>query len=251
MSAPARAARAPAVPAAALQVEAVSHYFGSLEVLRNVSFDVAPGEIVALLGASGCGKSTLLNLVAELEPLQQGGIGLPPSASLGYMFQEDRLLPWRNVRDNVAFGLEASGLPQARRRQRALDTLALVGLDGFAQAWPHELSGGMRSRAALARTLVMQPDLLLMDEPFSKLDPHTRSQMHEELLRIQAAQRSTILFVTHDVEEAVVLADRIVLLAPRPGRIREIVPVDLPRPRHPTAPDVAETTRHLRLKVQP
>lgn len=109
----------------------------------------------------------------------------------------------------------------------------------------------MRSRAALARTLVMQPDLLLMDEPFSKLDPHTRSQMHEELLRIQAAQRSTILFVTHDVEEAVVLADRIVLLAPRPGRIREIVPVDLPRPRHPTAPDVAETTRHLRLKVQP
>lgn len=112
MSAPARAARAPAVPAAALQVEAVSHYFGSLEVLRNVSFDVAPGEIVALLGASGCGKSTLLNLVAGLEPLQQGGIGLPPSASLGYMFQEDRLLPWRNVRDNVAFGLEASGLPR-------------------------------------------------------------------------------------------------------------------------------------------
>ncbi|MBV7483900.1 ABC transporter ATP-binding protein [Bordetella sp. BOR01] len=243
------AARAPA--AAALQVDSVSHHFGSLEVLRNVSFSVAPGEIVALLGASGCGKSTLLNLVAGLEPLQQGQIGLPMAASLGYMFQEDRLLPWRNLRDNVAFGLETSGLPNAQRRQRALDTLALVGLDGFAQAWPHELSGGMRSRAALARTLVMQPDLLLMDEPFSKLDPQTRSQMHEELLRIQAARRATILFVTHDVEEAVVLADRIVLLAPRPGRIREIVPVDLPRPRQPTDPDVAETTRHLRLKVQP
>ncbi|HYG45721.1 MAG TPA: ABC transporter ATP-binding protein [Bordetella sp.] len=249
------AARTPATAGAgapaALQVGSVSHHFGSLEVLRNVSFAVAPGEIVALLGASGCGKSTLLNLVAGLEPLQQGEIVLPPAATLGYMFQEDRLLPWRNVRDNVAFGLETSGLPHAQRRQRALDTLALVGLDGFAQAWPHELSGGMRSRAALARTLVMQPDLLLMDEPFSKLDPHTRSQMHDELLRIQSARRATILFVTHDVEEAVVLADRIVLLAPRPGRIREIVPVDLPRPRQPTDPDVAETTRHLRLKVQP
>ncbi|MBO9355813.1 ATP-binding cassette domain-containing protein [Bordetella petrii] len=236
---------------AALRVGAVSHHFGSLEVLRNVSFSVAPGEIVALLGASGCGKSTLLNLVAGLESLQQGTIALPASASLGYMFQEDRLLPWRNVRDNVAFGLETSGLPLAQRRRRALETLALVGLDGFAQSWPHELSGGMRSRAALARTLVMQPDMLLMDEPFSKLDPHTRSQMHEELLRIQAARRATILFVTHDVEEAVVLADRIVLLAPRPGRLREIESVGLPRPRHPTDPDVAETTRRLRLKVQP
>ncbi|OZI18229.1 nitrate/sulfonate/bicarbonate ABC transporter ATP-binding protein [Bordetella genomosp. 7] len=241
---------APGAATAALRVDHVSHHFGSLEVLRDVSFSIRPGEIVALLGASGCGKSTLLNLVAGLESLQQGGIGLPPSASLGYMFQEDRLLPWLNVRDNVAFGLEASRLPLRQRRQRALDTLALVGLDGFAQAWPHELSGGMRSRAALARTLVMRPDLLLMDEPFSKLDPQTRTQMHDELLRIQAAQHTTILFVTHDVEEAVVLADRIVLLAPRPGRIREVMAPALPRPRHATDPGVAETVRQLRLKVQ-
>lgn len=242
----------------ALRVAGLSKHFGTLEVLRDIAFDVAPGEIVALLGASGCGKSTLLDLIAGLQSPGKGEITLAgePAAEfhrhsrLGYLFQEDRLLPWRTVRDNVALGLEPDALPRRERRRRADAALEAVGLSGFGDAWPHALSGGMRSRAALARTLVIGPDLLLMDEPFSKLDPQTRTQMHEELMRIQSGSGNTILFVTHDVEEAVVLADRVVLLEPRPGRIREIVPIDLPRPRAPTDPDVTETTRRLRLKFQ-
>ncbi|MGE8660117.1 MAG: ABC transporter ATP-binding protein [Achromobacter sp.] len=245
--------------APALRVSGLSKHFGALEVLRDIAFDVARGEVVALLGASGCGKSTLLDLIAGLQAPGRGEITLggEPAAvfhrhgRLGYLFQEDRLLPWRTVRDNVALGLEADALPRHERRQRADAALERVGLAGFGDAWPHALSGGMRSRAALARTLVIGPDLLLMDEPFSKLDPQTRTQMHAELMRIQAGSGNTILFVTHDVEEAVVLADRVVLLEPRPGRVREIVTIDLPRPRIPTDPDVTETTRRLRLKVQP
>ena len=242
----------------ALRVAGLSKHFGSLEVLRDIAFDVGQGEIVALLGASGCGKSTLLDLIAGLQSPGTGQITLAgePAAQfhrhgrLGYLFQEDRLLPWRTVRDNVALGLETDALSRRERQQRADAALERVGLAGFGDAWPHALSGGMRSRAALARTLVIGPDLLLMDEPFSKLDPQTRTQMHEELMRIQSDSGNTILFVTHDVEEAVVLADRVVLLEPRPGRIREIVSIDLPRPRTPTDPDVTETTRRLRLKVQ-
>jgi NitT/TauT family transport system ATP-binding protein len=242
----------------AVEVRHVSKHFGELEALRDISFTVGRGEIVALLGPSGCGKSTLLNMVADLEPYDSGDIliGGQPLARYGqwqhvaYMFQEDRLLPWRSVRDNVAFGLEAQRIPKAERRDRAEAVLELVGLSGFARAWPHQLSGGMRSRVALARSLVVEPDILLMDEPFSKLDPQTRTQMHEEVLRIQAMKDMTVLFVTHDVEEAVILADRIVLMEPRPGRIREISPVPLPRPRKPTDRDVAEQTRQLRMKVQ-
>ncbi|MDQ8033317.1 MAG: ATP-binding cassette domain-containing protein, partial [Bordetella sp.] len=201
-----------ATPPAALRVAGLSKHFGSLEVLRDISFEVGRGEIVALLGASGCGKSTLLDLIAGLQAPGVGEItlaGEPAAryqrhARLGYLFQEDRLLPWRTVRDNVALGLETTRMARGERAERAEAALARVGLAGFGQAWPHTLSGGMRSRAALARTLVIDPDLLLMDEPFSKLDPQTRSQMHEELLRIQADTGATILFVTHDVEEAVV-----------------------------------------------
>jgi len=218
---------------------------------------VANGEVVALLGASGCGKSTLLNIVSGLDHADAGHLdiaGVPAThfrdwRRMAYLFQEDRLLPWRSVLDNVMLGLEVLPVARAERAERARATLALVGLSGFEASWPHQLSGGMRSRAALARSLVTEPQILLMDEPFSKLDPQTRGQMHEELLRIQQIQKTTILFVTHDVEEAVVLADRIVLLDPRPGRVREIVNVDLPRPRPPTDPDVAERTRQLRLKV--
>ncbi|WP_025516119.1 ABC transporter ATP-binding protein [Bordetella trematum] len=235
---------------AALTLSGVSQHFGAREVLRGIDLQLAPGEIVALLGASGCGKSTLLNLVAGLRPLQQGRITLQPAgARLGYLFQEDRLLPWLSVLDNAALGLEPLGLGRAARRERARQALALVGLADFALAWPHMLSGGMRSRAALARSLVTDPALLLMDEPFSKLDPNTRNQMHAELLAIQARRGTTILMVTHDVEEAVVLADKVVLLAPRPGRIAHTRTLDLPRPRLPTDPSVTETTRQLRLQV--
>ncbi|SAI71614.1 ABC transporter ATP-binding protein [Bordetella ansorpii] len=261
LAAPAQATPAPfAAPTPAmLRVEGVSKHFDGLEALRNISFDVGRGEVVALLGASGCGKSTLLNIISGVLPRDEGTLEIDGQSAerfrdwqrMAYLFQEDRLLPWRSVRDNVAFGLEAQGVLTTERHRRADAALAMVGLAGFEKHWPHQLSGGMRSRVALARSLVIEPEILLMDEPFSKLDPHTRTQMHEELLRIQAIKGVTVLFVTHDVEEAVVLADRIVLLAPRPGRVREIVPVPLPRPRAPTDRDVAEQTRLLRLKVQP
>lgn len=242
-----------------LQASQLSKFYGSLQALRDVSFDVRRGEVVALLGASGCGKSTLLNIVAGLDSFNTGELQIEgqPAAQfkqwhkLAYMFQEDRLLPWRTVRDNVEFGLEAQSLSRQERHERAEQVLHTVGLAEFAQSWPHQLSGGMRSRVALARSLVVEPSILLMDEPFSKLDPHTRSQMHQELLRIQADSSATILFVTHDVEEAVVLANRIVLLEPRPGRVKQIVDVPLARPRLPTDPDTAELTRQLRLKVTP
>ena len=225
-----------------------------LHVLQDISFDVKPRSITALLGASGCGKSTLLNIVSGLVPPDSGEVRLrdTPLArfhdwrSLGYLFQEDRLLPWRSALDNVAFGLEATRMPRAERRRRAMEELALVGLESFAGTYPFELSGGMRSRVALARSLVTRPTILLLDEPFSKLDPAIRSQMHDELLRIARIKEMTILFVTHDVEEAIVLADQIVVLMPRPGRIRDVVPIPLAYPRDPASLEVAEQVRALR-----
>ncbi|MFK7702049.1 ABC transporter ATP-binding protein [Pseudomonas caspiana] len=245
------------ITAPALSLDGISKNFGELEVLRDISVQVAQGEILALLGTSGCGKSTLLNILSGLLKADQGSLQLEGQAAehfdgwrrVAYMFQEDRLLPWRTVRSNVAFGLEGAGLNRAERLARADAALRLVELEAFAKAWPHQLSGGMRSRVALARSLVVEPSVLLMDEPFSKLDPQTRSQMHHELLRLQALKGMTIVFVTHDVEEAVVLADRVVVLEPRPGRIRDIVGIDLQRPRAPTAADVSEQVRQLRLKV--
>jgi NitT/TauT family transport system ATP-binding protein len=244
---------------AAISLRGVGKHFGSLQVLDGVSFDVTQGEIVALLGTSGCGKSTLLNMVAGLLEPGEGALwidgkraeGTKDRNALSYMFQEDRLLPWRTARANAEFGLEAASpaIASRDRHTRANAVLDLVGLQGFADAHPHQLSGGMRSRVALARSLVTGPRILLMDEPFSKLDPQMRSQMHDELLRIHAMQRMTVLFVTHDVEEAIVLADRVVVLAPRPGRVREIVSVDLPRPRTATDPTVAEAIRQLRLLI--
>jgi ABC-type nitrate/sulfonate/bicarbonate transport system ATPase subunit len=242
---------------AAISLNGLGKHFDALEVLRDISLDVAQGEIVALLGTSGCGKSTLLNIVSGLLKPDRGSFAIDGEPAeqfhgwqrIAYMFQEDRLLPWRSVQANVAFGLEASSLSKQERVERVAQMLRLVGLDDFADAWPHQLSGGMRSRVALARSLVVQPRILLMDEPFSKLDPQTRSQMHDELLRLQALTSMTVVFVTHDVEEAVVLADRVIVLEPRPGRIRAIKPLSLPRPRIPTDPAVTEHVRQLRLEL--
>jgi NitT/TauT family transport system ATP-binding protein len=228
-----------------------------LQVLEDISFDVQPRSITALLGASGSGKSTLLNIVSGLVEPDRGEVrldGIPLARfdewrTLGYMFQEDRLLPWRTTLDNAAFGLEATKMPRAERRARAMEALALVGLEGFANNYPFELSGGMRSRVALARSLVPRPKILLMDEPFSKLDPAIRSQMHDELLRIARLKEMTILFVTHDVEEAVVLADQIVLLMPQPGRISEVLPIPLAYPRDPIGIPVTEQVRALRGRI--
>lgn len=243
-------------PVPAVALSGIDKHFEQLQVLHDVSFSVDQGEIVALLGMSGCGKSTLLNIVSGLLCADGGDLRLfgAPAASftaweqVAYMFQEDRLLPWRSVQANVGFGLEGR-LDKAERARRVAEALNLVGLTEFAKAWPHQLSGGMRSRAALARSLVGQPRLLLMDEPFSKLDPQTRTQMHEELLRLQVLAGMTILFVTHDVEEAVVLADRVVVLEPRPGRIKALQRLPLPKPRVPTDPVVSEQIRRLRLEL--
>ncbi len=210
-----------------------------LEVLRGVSFDLPSTKIVAIVGPSGAGKSTLLNLAAGLILPDQGEVrilgrntaGAVDWGRVGYMFQDDRLLPWRVALANVTLALEAGAMPAAERRRRAHDALALVGLAEFAKAYPHQLSGGMRSRVALARSLVGEPDLLLMDEPFSRLDAQTRATMHRELLRIHEMRRLSILFVTHDAEEAVVLADRIVVMSARPGQVRATLDVTLSHPR--------------------
>jgi ABC-type nitrate/sulfonate/bicarbonate transport system ATPase subunit len=228
-----------------------------LEVLRGVSFDLPSAEIVAIVGPSGAGKSTLLNLAAglilpdhgEVRILGRDTAGAVDWGRVGYMFQDDRLLPWRVALANVTLALEAGAMAAAERRRRAHDTLALVGLADFAKAYPHQLSGGMRSRVALARSLVGEPDLLLMDEPFSRLDAQTRAAMHRELLRIHEMRRLSILFVTHDAEEAVVLADRIVVMSARPGQVRATLDVTLPHPR-PGTEGAAALVARLRAMLE-
>ena len=236
----------------AISFQDVSKHFpaadGSrLEVLRDVSFDVRIGDVVAILGPSGSGKSTLLNMAAGLIFPDAGQVvvmGQSTDAAVdwshvGYMFQDDRLLPWRVAVRNVALALEAGSIPAAERLRRARAVLDLVGLGGFEHSYPHQLSGGMRSRVALARSLVGEPQILLMDEPFSRLDAQTRGSMHRELLRIHAMRAMTILFVTHDVEEAVVLADHVVMMSARPGRVRRTIDITLPQPRIGTPGAVA------------
>lgn len=259
MTAPAATAAAPAVDAGAIAVRGVSKWFNTadgvpLQVLDNINLTIPAHSIVAILGASGCGKSTLLNIICGLVTPERGDVRINGLAgrdfrdwrSVSYMFQEDRLLPWRTAQRNVEFALEAGDTPKAERAARAREALKLVGLETFADAFPYQLSGGMRSRVALARSLVLEPCILLMDEPFSRLDALTRSQMHEELLRIQKLKHMTIVFVTHDVEEAVVLADSVVVMAPRPGRIREEVAIQLPRPRDATEPATAQQAHDLK-----
>jgi NitT/TauT family transport system ATP-binding protein len=213
-----------------------------VEALRGVSFSIAHGEFVAVVGPSGCGKSTLLSLIAGFTAPSAGEVlfaGRPidgPSSERGVMFQDYALFPWRTVFGNIEFGPLARGVPRAQRREAAMRYIALVGLEGFEHRYPHELSGGMRQRCALARMLANQPQVWLMDEPLAAVDLQTRQILQDELLRIwgdanDPAKRPAVMFVTHGIEEAVYLADRIIVLARRPGRIKEIVSVDLPRPR--------------------
>jgi ABC-type nitrate/sulfonate/bicarbonate transport system ATPase subunit len=250
------------VAAAAITVAGVSKWFGTadgqqLQALKDVDLDVPAQSILAILGASGCGKSTLLNIISGIQSPDRGQVcinGVPSKEfaewrTVSYMFQEDRLLPWRTALRNVEFSLEAASTPRVTRQARARDALQLVGLAGFEDAFPYQLSGGMRSRVALARSLVLDPGILLMDEPFSRLDAQTRALMHDELMRIQDMRRMTIVFVTHDVEESVVLADRVMVMAPRPGRVRELVDIALARPRDPTRPEVAQYIQRLRALI--
>ena len=225
----------------------------TIEAVRDVSFGVRRGEFVALLGPSGCGKSTILNMVATLVKPTSGEIlidGKPVIAGkatpdVGYVFQRDTLFPWRSVADNIGYGLQLAGVADAERRERVAACVAQAGLQGFEQAYPSALSGGMRQRAALMRTLVVEPQILLMDEPFGALDTHTKIDMHDVLLRIWEREQQSVLFVTHDLGEALTLADRIILLSARPGRIKDVFEVDFARPRD--AVKVRETPRYAEL----
>ena len=209
----------------------------TVDALAPTDLDVESGEFVCLLGASGCGKSTLLQLVAGLEPATSGTITVDdtpvagPSSDRVLLFQDAALFPWLTVEDNVAFGLKHSTRPVDDQRQVARDWIARVHLRGFEGAYVHQLSGGMRQRVALARALATDPSMLLMDEPFGALDALTRDRLHEELESLWAATRKTVLFVTHNVREAVALGDRVLVFSPRPGRIVADVRVTLPRPR--------------------
>jgi NitT/TauT family transport system ATP-binding protein len=222
-----------------LAVEQIGfRYPGGQAVFDNFSFHAEPGEFVALLGPSGCGKSTLLNLLAGFHAPTRGAVRLdgvpvaPEMPQLGYVFQSPHLFPWLSALENVRFGLRmANAADVPAQRARARHFLDLVGLAGAADKLPHELSGGMQQRVAIARALAMEPGLLLMDEPFSALDAITRTSLNEELLRIQAALGQTIVFITHDVDEAVFLADRVIVLGTAPRGIQAEVCIDLPRPR--------------------
>jgi NitT/TauT family transport system ATP-binding protein len=229
---------------------------GDIEALRDVSFEVAEGEIVCIVGPSGCGKSTLLNLIAGFEPPDSGQIfidGRPPAApgpDRVIMFQEGALFPWLRVVDNVAYGLKMAGYTIAERRPLAMAELEKVGLTRFANMRIHELSVGMRQRVALARALIMEPRLLLMDEPFAALDAQTRDSLHAELQKLWGSSRVTVVFVTHNVREAACLGDRVLIMSPRPGTLVTARAVKAPRPRTIEDDEVISVARQLRADLK-
>lgn len=227
-----------------------------LSVLRNIALDIEPGEFVSVVGASGCGKSTLLRLIIGLDTDYDGDILLDgrriegPGPERGIVFQEPRLFPWLTVEDNVALGLDASGAVPRQRERSVAENIALVGLTGFEKAYPHQLSGGMAQRAAIARALVNRPEILLLDEPLGALDSLTRAYLQKELLRIWQQERVTVIMVTHDVEEAVFLSDKVVVMEPRPGRIGAVIPIGLDHPRDRAAPDFIARKEQILRELQ-
>jgi ABC-type nitrate/sulfonate/bicarbonate transport system ATPase subunit len=234
----------PSLPAPKIHIQGLHARFsaerGATSVLDGVDLEVRPGEFVCLLGPSGCGKSTLLNIVGGFLTASAGQVHLDGQPVTGpdprriFVFQERGVFPWLTVEGNIGFGL--ARLPALERRQRVAHYVRLVGLEGFEQAYPHELSGGMKQRVEVARALAVDPDVLYLDEPFGALDSITRLEMRSELLRIWAEERKTILFVTHDIDESVQLADRVAVMSARPARIRRVVDIDLPRPRDLSSP---------------
>jgi sulfonate transport system ATP-binding protein len=220
-----------------------------LQVLQDINLTIQDGEFTCIIGGSGCGKTTLLRIIAGLERDYSGDVMLGetrvagPGLDRGLVFQEHRLLPWLTVEDNVGFGI--SELPLAERAALVRQYIDLVGLQGFEQSYPHQLSGGMAQRAAIARALVSRPQLLLLDEPLGALDALTRIRMQQELLRIWNVQRTTMILVTHDIDEAIFLADRIVIMSPRPGTIKRVVHIDLPRPRDRTSDQLTQLRRSI------
>lgn len=225
-----------------LELRNVSKRFGSLQALLNVSLQVETGEFAAIVGPSGCGKSTALRVCAGLERAESGTVtfkGRPiagPGPDRMLLFQDHALYPWRTVAENVGFGLELAGVASTERRERVAAMLGRVGLRDFAQYHPHQLSGGMRQRASIARALVMDPELLLLDEPYGALDAMTRLTMQNELLKLWEGSGKTVLLITHDINEALYLADRVYVMSDRPGRILREIELGLPRPRRRSDP---------------
>lgn len=228
-------------PSVKIQIRDLSKIYrgraGQIKALDSVSLDILDKEFVCVIGPSGCGKSTLLNMIAGLETPTSGSALLDdkriagPGPERGVIFQQYALFPWLTVQKNVEYGLKIQGVPSAKRREIARRYIEMVGLSDFCNAYPKELSGGMKQRVAIARGYSIDPEILLMDEPFGALDAQTRSQLQEALLSAWQKEKKTCVFITHDVEEAVLLAQRIVIMSARPGRIKEIVPVDIPYPR--------------------
>ncbi len=226
----------------AVELRSIRHGFGQganfLPVVEDVSISIPDGQFVSVVGPSGCGKSTLLRLISGLSPPVGGEVFVHGSkvtgirTDVGYMFQVDALLPWRTVLDNVGLPLKFKGRPRAERDKHAREWIRIVGLSGFENAFPHQLSGGMRKRVSLACTLVASPRVILMDEPFSALDVQTRSLMEDELMAIWQRERKTVVFITHDLEEAIALSDNVVVLSARPTRVKGVYPIPLPRPRN-------------------
>ncbi|HLH25856.1 MAG TPA: ABC transporter ATP-binding protein [Chloroflexota bacterium] len=210
---------------------------GEVEALRDISLQIEEGEFICIVGASGCGKTTFLRILDGLIDQTSGEILLDgrevtrPGPDRGFVFQSDSLFPWRTVLDNVVFGLEVQGKPRKASVERAMEYIKLVGLSGFEKNYPHELSGGMRQRANLARALTVNPELLLMDEPFAALDAQTREIMQQELLRIWRGYQKTVIFITHQIDEAIYLADRVFVFTVRPGRVKTAIRVPFQRPR--------------------
>jgi NitT/TauT family transport system ATP-binding protein len=229
--------REPFISARGLSKTYTSDRSGSLVALTDVNFDIADGEFVSLVGPSGCGKSTLLRLLAGLLPCTSGSLSLGgaplrgPGRESAVVFQSPVLLPWRTILQNVLLPIEFRKLPVPEYRAKAIDLLATVGLQDFANRFPYELSGGMQQRAAIVRALVQDPRLLLMDEPFGALDAMTREQLNLEVLRIWSGSRKTVVFVTHSIAESIFLSDRVFVMTSRPGTVAEIIDIDLPRPR--------------------
>ncbi len=228
-----------------------------LQALEDISLDIRHNSFTSIVGPSGCGKSTILRIGAGLEKASAGTVyfqNLPvdkPCAKIGLVFQEYSLFPWMSVLDNVAAGLEFAGMAKEKRRSRALAYLGIVNLEDFKDAFPHELSGGMKQRVAIARALANEPDVLLMDEPFGALDAHTRILLQKELLKIWEVTRKTIILVTHSVDEAVFLSDTIVVMTSRPGRIKQIIDVDMARPRSRALGRFGELTDQILKALEP
>ncbi len=222
----------------ALKVVAIKKSYGELKVLDRVSFDVKPNEFICIVGESGCGKTTLLKIIAGIEKADKGEVVFgKDNPKIGFVFQDARILPWKTVIGNIEFVLDAAKMDRAI----AKEIIQFVGLSGFENYYPKQLSGGMLQRLSIGRALAINPDVLLMDEPFANLDALTKQKMHRELIRI--VSNKTVVFVTHDIEEAIYLADRIIILSPRPAKVVDIVEIDIPKPRNIVSEEFLEYKR--------